>query len=435
MGVVVSSLQAMTREFELAFAAMWRRSDQIFEMLPPGGLHARPIGLRHPFLFYLGHLPAFSWNQVGRGVLGEGAHHADFDLLFERGIDPADADGAKAASRARWPGLEEVEAYRDEVRAAVLARIPEVLARSEDLLCERGRVLNLVIEHELMHHETLLYMMSELPRDEEAPAALTAGAEGEGRAAEARPVLGGRVRLGVDFEAVDFGWDNEFGREEVEVAPFLLDSLPVRNRDYLDYLRGHPASRQAALWPAAWVPGPGAPRVKTVLGQVAFERAAGWPVQLSGALAQTFAAWRGGRLATEAELRMAIHGGPDGRWRAHPWGEAAPAAHLGNFGFQRFTPTPVGSHPAGASAWGIEELVGNGWEWTGSSFRPLPGFQAYAHTYPGYSADFFDDAHDVVLGGSWATDVQLLRPGFRNWYRRDYPYVFSSMRVLRLPEG
>ena len=86
---------------------------------------------------------------------------------------------------------------------------------------------------------------------------------------------------------------------------------------------------------------------------------------------------------------------------------------------------------AGISAWGVMELVGNGWEWTSTPFAPLQGFQAWARTYPGYSTDFFDDAHDVVFGASWATDLKLLRPSFRNWYRRNYPYPFTSFRVVR----
>ena len=79
----------------------------------------------------------------------------------------------------------------------------------------------------------------------------------------------------------------------------------------------------------------------------------------------------------------------------------------------------------------MEELVGNGWEWSSSPFAPLPGFSAWARTYPGYSADFFDGEHDVVFGASFATDEKLLRQSFRNWYRRNYPYPFTSFRVAR----
>jgi formylglycine-generating enzyme required for sulfatase activity len=413
-------------------AAAWQRSDELFALLGPDALLERPISLRHPFVFYVGHLPAFAWNQIGRGLLDEGHLRRELDLLFARGIDPADDDRARAVSIAAWPPLHEVLAYRDEVRRAVLARIPAVLARDGDVLGARGRVLHLVVEHELMHHETLLYMLQEHAVTAPLrPAGMPALETGEGRAAEPRHVAAGKVTMGVDLAAVEFGWDNEIGHAELDVPAFTIDSLPVRNRDWLDFLRGLDAGRREALTPRAWLEDARGRFVKTVLGPVPFAEAAGWPVQVSGAEARAYAAARGGRLPTEAELRRAAFCEPGGGLRAHPWGDAPPEPRHGNLDFRRWTPVPTGTHPDGASAWGIEELVGNGWEWTQTPFAPLPGFTAWARTYPGYSADFFDGEHDVVFGASWATDAKLARPSFRNWYRRDYPYVFGSFRVAR----
>jgi hypothetical protein len=102
--------------FERALEAAWARSDTLFDLLPRERLLERPIGLRHPFLFYLGHLPAFTWNQVGRAFLEEGHNDAAFDLLFERGIDPADEARAQEQSIATWPDVDAVFAYRDRVR-------------------------------------------------------------------------------------------------------------------------------------------------------------------------------------------------------------------------------------------------------------------------------------------------------------------------------
>ncbi len=70
--------------------SVWTRSDRVFGLLAPDAMLAQPITLRHPFLFYLGHLPAFGWNQLGAGALGRPPVDDAWDVLFERGIDPLD---------------------------------------------------------------------------------------------------------------------------------------------------------------------------------------------------------------------------------------------------------------------------------------------------------------------------------------------------------
>src|SRR5262249_37777100 len=121
------------------------------------------------------------------------------------------------------------------------------------------------------------------------------------------------------------------------------------------------------------------------------------PVYVSHAEARAYARWRGARLPTEPEWHRAAyvtpsaHADPDAE-RAAPWGHAPPDARRGNFDLVRDDAVAVTAHPAGASAWGVHDLLGNGWEWTETAFAPLPGFSA-APYYPGYSADFFDGRH------------------------------------------
>jgi formylglycine-generating enzyme required for sulfatase activity len=132
---------------------------------------------------------------------------------------------------------------------------------------------------------------------------------------------------------------------------------------------------------------------------------------------------------SEAEYHRAAFGTPAGQERAFPWGDAEPDPHKhGNFGFRRYDPEPVGTSPAGASAWGVHDLVGNGWEWTSTPFAPFDGFAPMA-SYPEYSADFFDGAHYVMKGASPVTATGLIRRTFRNWYRAEYPYVYAACRV------
>ena len=131
-----------------------------------------------------------------------------------------------------------------------------------------------------------------------------------------------------------------------------------------------------------------------------------------------------------AELHHAAFGTPDGQTRLHPWGASAPDTTRGAFDFNRWAPAPVGSTPLGQSAWGVEELVGNGWEHTSTAFAPLPGFEPWIRSYQGYARDFFDDQHTVVFGASWATDARLMRPSFRNWYQRHYAFPFTAFRCV-----
>jgi len=154
------------------------------------------------------------------------------------------------------------------------------------------------------------------------------------------------------------------------------------------------------------------------------------PVWVSHAEAAAYARWRQMRLPTEAEWHRAAFGAPSGGERDFPWGSETPGVAHGNFGFRRWDPTPVGAYPEGRSAFGACDLVGNGWEWTSTTFAPFEGFQAYER-YPGYSTDFFDGRHYVLKGASPRTDECLVRRSFRNWFQPHYPYVYAGFRLVQ----
>ena len=154
-----------------------------------------------------------------------------------------------------------------------------------------------------------------------------------------------------------------------------------------------------------------------------------WPVYVTQLEAEAYAKWSGKSLPSEEQFHRAAYGSRSVEDRAYPWGNAQPTNERGNFDFRRWDPESVYMSPAGDSAFGVSQLVGNGWEWTSTVFGPLPGFKA-RETYPGYSANFFDGEHYVMKGGSPRTAARLLRRSFRNWFRRDYPYVYATFRCV-----
>lgn len=105
-------------------------------------------------------------------------------------------------------------------------------------------------------------------------------------------------------------------------------------------------------------------------------------------------------------------------------------SNFGNFDFARWSPTPVNAFPESQSAFGVDGMVGNGWEWTATEFSPFPGFEPFPF-YRGYSADFFDGKHFVMKGGSARTAASMLRRSFRNWFQPHYQYIYTGFRCVR----
>ncbi len=300
-----------------------------------------------------------------------------------------------------------------------------------------------VLEHELMHQETLRYMLHRLPYGEKRASAEAPAHETSGRAARGERVRipAGTATLGANRGEIGFGWDNEFPRACRPVPDFTIDVLPVTNGEFLEFVEAGGYAK-----PSLWRPGDAEWLARHGVSQPPFWRKEGgarywigqfdlvplpesWPVWVSHAEASAYARWKGRRLPTEAEFHRAAFGTADGTERPFPWGDEQPAPVHGNFGGDRDDPIPVGSRPEGASAWGVQELVGNGWEWTSTPFAGFDGFAPMA-SYPRYSADFFDGRHFVLKGASPATPAGLVRRTFRNWFQARYPYVYAKFRCV-----
>lgn len=422
------------------------RSAALFDLLSERSYYSRPIALRHPIVFYEGHLPAFSFNTLVKRGLGRPSIDAGLERLFARGIDPHESQSAgDTTMRTGWPDRETVRQFAVEADRQVLAALADGdIVQPNHPLLDRAEAAFCVLEHEAMHQETLLYMWLQLPlADKTRPDGYRPIIEGTTPRSQWIDVPAGIATLGVDAGRERFSWDNERPHYTVDVPAFRVQQHNVTNADFLEFVDAggyrNPRWWRADDWmwieahamthPRFWSrTDRGGWRWQGMFDDLPLPMA--WPVYVSQAEALAYATWRGWRLMTEPEFHRAAYGDTAGGRRRHPWGDDAPAAEHGVFDFDGWDPQPAGAHPRGASAWGIEDLVGNGWEWTSTPFAPFPGF-AVLPSYPEYSADFFDNEHFVMKGASFATARELLRPSFRNWFRPRYPYVFASFRCVR----
>lgn len=425
----------------LQLAEARKHSDALFEIVRPEAFYERPIPERHRIIFYLGHLEAFDWNLFGRELGEMNSSTPALDELFAFGIDPVSGE-LPDDQPGDWPERKEVLQYNQGVRAALDEQLQAGLEGPEERRKTLSQFLHVAIEHRLMHLETLAYMFHRLPlnlkcaRQSPPPP----------RAPQVRPKMteipAGIATLGLKRGGAVFGWDNEFEEHGVLVPAFRIDTYKVSNLQYLRFVSEGGYGEKSfwndldwewlqssgTLFPAFWIRRGNQFFFRTMFDEVPLPL--DWPVYVSHAEASAYARWAGKELPSEAEWHRAAFGTHNGAERAYPWGDDLPRADLGNFDSQYWDPTPAAAFPAGSSAFGVADLLGNGWEWTRTVFAPFDGFEPFSF-YEGYSANFFDDRHYVMKGGSARTAACMLRRSFRNWFQPRYPYIYAGFRCVK----
>ncbi len=350
------------------------------------------------------------------------------------------------ASRVRLPLLD-APAAREHVRR-VRERVTDALTSGDPLAADWGPrggafVASLVTQHELQHIETML-----ATHQLRAGAALLTGMP----LPSGRPVRGGRgdavlipegpALIGADAEHEPGSLDNERPRHAVALDAFRIGRVPVTNAEWLEFMADggyrEPRWWDAAGWahcrhselqaPLFWSPDGAGGWTRRRFGAVEAVPP-GEPVQhVDFHEAQAFSRWAGARLPTEQEWEKAAAGVPNQlAHRKWPWGQQPPDARRANLGGAALRPAPAGAYPRGASAYGVEQLIGDVWEWTSSPLAPWPGFAPMI--YDNYSAPFFGPDYRVLRGGSWATGPAAARTAFRNWDLPIRRQIFSGLRL------
>ncbi|KAJ5279181.1 hypothetical protein N7478_004553 [Penicillium angulare] len=461
------------------FQSLWTSWDIVTKtMVPREDLLSKPIKLRNSLIFYLGHIPTFFDIHLTRALRGKPTHPKYYQQIFERGIDPdvEDPDQCHAHSEVpdEWPPLDEILDYQERVRNRARSIIRNGLASKDRLI---GEALWIGFEHEAMHLETFLYMLLQSektlpPSGVDIPDFTQIAQDAKDNAKPNHwfriPIQAISVGLNDSDETSlpkdSFGWDNEKPQRKILVHSFEAQARPVTNGEYAKYLQ---ANRVCAI-PASWLlvdseqnspttkelnrSSAGASEeflknfaVRTVFGSVPLDSAQSWPLIASYDELAKYAKWVECRIPTFEEVKSIYQyadqlkkAGSDQTTIGHSNGTSEPNAIQTspvfrdldgcNMGFKQWHPTPV--TPQGNQLAGQGEL-GGVWEWTSSPLLPHAGFKAM-QIYPGYTSDFFDGKHNIVLGGSWATLPRIAgRSTFMNWYQHNYLYAWTGARLVR----
>lgn len=407
----------------------------LVEDLSDEDLRVPRLSILNPPLWEIGHVAWFQEKWTLRHLARRASIREDTDLLF---------DSAAIAHDTRWElalgSRERTLRYMADVLDAVEARLARREADPDDAYFHRLATL-----HEDMHAEALLYTRQTLgysfPRSWPARATPAASA---GPLPGDVEVPGGVFELGA-ARGLPFVFDNEKWAHPVHVAPFRIARAPVTQGEFAEFVEAGGYERDewwdeaglqwrtasAARLPVYWRRESGGGFSRRHFDRVVPLARHQPMLHVNAFEAEAFCRFAGRRLPTEAEWELAASGASVTSSaalskRLFPWGDEPPRDEQAHLDLRAPDCADVAAYPAGDSAFGCRQMIGNVWEWTASVFAPYPGF--VADPYAEYSAPWFG-THRVLRGGCFATRARLVRATWRNFYTPDRRDVFAGFRT------
>ncbi len=420
------------------FKATWALDDWLMQSIQAKAtFYTQPDPLRNPLIFYLGHTAVFFINKLVQVGLGSRINPA-YEQLFEMGVDPDSPQELKEASEGiKWPEVEAVWAYRDQVFELVSTLLQSVELSSPIDVEHPLWALLMSLEHSRVHFETSSMLIRQVPPDQLQQPEGWHYADDVARSTDVwLEVPGGAVQWGKSWTDPIFGWDMEYGQRQVEVAPFLVGQQMVSNQAFLEFVAADgyhcPEYWSVEGWawrehyqvhrPKFWIPSVSGYRYRAMFEERSLPLH--WPVEVNFYEADAFCRWKGegSRLMTEAEWSWLVQ-------TFEPQDPACTTDRLDTAGYNLNltygSPRPVSVQDTSDP----QDLRGNLWEWSQDPFTPLDGFQPHT-LYLNHAQPFFDDRHRVMLGGSWATTGTMAAKSYRNWFRPHF-YQHVGFRLIR----
>lgn len=408
------------------------------QALTDDDVHGQFDPLMSPLVWDMGHIANFEEYWLLRELGGRKAHDPERDEMYNPFDNP------------RWirgdlPLLDRHEAkeYLTEVRHDVDTELLRTDLWDGPEIARGGYVFEMTMQHEAQHQETMLQALNVRP--DLAPYDLATTRRLPSRRSvedtERIRISAGPFMMGTDDRIS--AYDNERPSHAVHVDAFDIDRFPVTNRRFAAFVddAGYdlPELWSAEGWawrtgvdhqaPQGWIRDGQGGWTQLMFGLIRSLDPSEPVIHISFWEAEAFAAYEGGRLPTEEEWEKAASADPDSTSvSVYPWGDTPPTNRHANLGQHGWGPAPVGSYALGASAYGVEQLLGDVYEWTASRFLPYPGYTTFP--YPEYSEVFFEDSNFRVLrGASWATAPSVARNSFRNWDYRERRQILAGVRL------
>ena len=401
--------------------------------------YKRANRLRQPLIFYYGHTSVFFLNKLNVANLIDQRVDEKIESMLAVGVDEMSWDDLND-NHYDWPTPAEVKAHRDATREIVDKFIRECDFSMPIQWDSPMWIILMGIEHERIHLETSSILIRELPLDMvKAHPVWSNICTDAGPAPENQliPFAGGSVELGKSKTNPIYGWDNEYGYHQEEVADFKASKYLVSNAEFLEFIQadGYHLEKfwteEGWNWiafsgsehPVYWQQQDDESYRLRLMTQV-IDLPMNWPAEINYLEAKAFCNWKSEvagthiRMPTEAEWhRMREPLDTD-----QPIWDSAP----GNINLEGpMSPCPVNQHEF---ADGLFDLIGNVWQWTETPIDGFNGFEIHP-TYDDFSTPTFDGKHNLFKGGCWISTGNYAIKDSRYAFRRHF-FQYSGLRYI-----
>lgn len=395
-------------------------------LVDDAGFYKKSIPLRHPLIFYLGHTATFFINKLLLAKLITERVDPRMESVFAVGVDEMSWDDLSEESY-DWPRVSEVKDYRAKVRGEVLQLI-ESLHLTLPINWESSWwPIIMGIEHELIHFETssVLIRQHDLAKVQKQPLWPACTVSGKAPENKLITVAAGTVSLGKANDDAFYGWDNEYGQHNAEVAEFKASQYLVSNQEFLEFVEAG-GYKQNRFWSdegCSWRQFTGAThpsfwrwqngwRLRLMTEEI--DMAWDWPAEVNYHEAKAFCEWKGEqtkqliRMPTEDEWhRLCSQAGVE------ELGTSKANANLHLDHFASCCPVTRFQH----GEW--FDVVGNVWQWTETPIYPFDNFKVHP-LYDDFTTPTFDGKHNLIKGGSWISSGNEARLSARYAFRRHF---------------
>ncbi|MEQ1070399.1 Iron(II)-dependent oxidoreductase EgtB [Prolinoborus fasciculus] len=423
--------------------------EQLFECLKhEDAFFIKPITLRHPLIFYFAHTATFFVNKLLLSKLISERVNPHFESIFAIGVDEMSWDDLDEVHY-DWPTVQEVRDYRHQVRALILNILEHAPLTLPLNWQNQWWTIIMGIEHERIHLETssVLIRQHALEHVRQHPqwrANIITGIAPDNHLLE---VPDGKVLLQKDFNHPFYGWDNEYGLHEAEVAAFAASKYLVSNQEFLAFVEAdgyqteHYWSEEGLGWlqfsqaahPCFWRKTELGWSLRLMLEEVPMPW--DWPVEVNYHEAKAFCQWKSQQLGKNIRLPT-----EDEWYRLYAVSDLdpdLPSPQQANIELKYGTSScPVDHFKQGD----FHDIQGNVWQWTETPIYPFQGFQVHPF-YDDFSTPTFDGRHNLMKGGSWISAGNEALYSSRYAFRRHFfqhagfRYVASDQALQNFPSN